>query len=43
MPTQGLGAIGSLDYTPDERKALAQRFVEHINFNFISLFLSGFY
>ncbi|CAG13478.1 unnamed protein product, partial [Tetraodon nigroviridis] len=25
MPTKGEGAIGSLDYTPEERKALAKR------------------
>ena len=25
MPTHGSGAIGSLDYTPDERKILARR------------------
>ncbi|KAG8582207.1 hypothetical protein GDO81_007959 [Engystomops pustulosus] len=25
MPTKGEGAIGSLDYTPDERKALAKK------------------
>lgn len=25
MPTQGLGAIGSLDYKPEERRALAQK------------------
>ena len=27
MPTHGSGAIGSLDYTPEERRALARRFV----------------
>ena len=27
MPTKGEGAIGSLDYTPQERKALAKRLV----------------
>ena len=27
MPTHGNGAIGSLDYTADERKALARRCV----------------
>ncbi|CAG13858.1 unnamed protein product, partial [Tetraodon nigroviridis] len=26
MPTKGEGAIGSLDYTPEERKALAKRY-----------------
>ena len=25
MPTQGAGAIGSLDYTPQERKVLAKK------------------
>ena len=25
MPTKGEGAIGSLDYTPDERKVLARK------------------
>lgn len=25
MPTKGEGAIGSLDYTPEERKALAKK------------------
>ena len=25
MPTQGAGAIGSLDYTPQERKLLAKK------------------
>lgn len=25
MPTPGAGAIGSLDYTPQERKVLAKR------------------
>lgn len=25
MPTHGNGAIGSLDYSPDERKVLARR------------------
>ena len=25
MPTHGNGAIGSLDYSPDERKALAKK------------------
>jgi len=28
MPTPGQGTIGSLDYTPDERKALARRSVD---------------
>ncbi len=27
MPTHGNGAIGSLDYTPEERKLLAKRSV----------------
>ena len=26
MPTHGGGALGSLNYTPDERKALAKRY-----------------
>jgi len=26
MPTHGNGAIGSLDYTADERKALAKKY-----------------
>lgn len=25
MPTKGEGAIGSLDYTPEERRALAKK------------------
>jgi len=25
MPTQGAGAIGALDYTPQERKVLAKK------------------
>jgi len=27
MPTKGEGAIGSLDYTPEERRALAKKYV----------------
>jgi len=27
MPTHGSGAIGSLDYTPEERKVLASKYV----------------
>ena len=27
MPTHGAGALGSLDYSPDERKILAKRWV----------------
>ena len=26
MPTKGEGAIGSLDYTPEERRALAKKY-----------------
>jgi len=28
MPTHGAGALGSLDYTPDERKVLAKRYFD---------------
>jgi len=32
MPTHGNGAIGSLDYTPDERKLLARKSVNCVTF-----------
>lgn len=33
MPTQGAGAIGSLDYTPQERKVLAKKLVKFMVFS----------
>ena len=33
MPTQGAGAIGSLDYTPQERKVLAKKWVKFMVFS----------
>ena len=34
MPTPGKGTIGSLDYTPQERKILAQRLVVEAQYTY---------
>ena len=35
MPSHGNGAIGSLDYTPEERKVLAKRYLILVECKFI--------
>lgn len=36
MPTKGEGAIGSLDYTPEERRALAKKYGV-VEYSFLTL------